>query len=893
MKAQKVQPSLLNVLNNGAGEFLTPDEQRNAEAATRPDQSRLNNLAAAGAAAEAEEYLRNVVADALANLAAEAEAEAAAAEAAYRSSDQYMADMAESRGRVGPAQNVKNNYQFNGLQPQIAEQMDTDGLPIPGWLRSLQNNIDTLMSIKDRVIPLDLVRKIRSCLDPTPEQIEEQRRLRQHSVQRAHNTIRNMQELLIRIQSMATTDPRYQEALEFAQYFAQGRGAVYISSAEAPGRLTGDKSLLSAEDQQKAKNPSGTSASQPTEAFDTEDRTIEMMGPDPRPYVVSPLEAIVNMAGEKDDQLRGWGIFVRFFMWDPRGPGAEGLVRCWIVYDGVIEPSGMRAIPVDNNVEFEAVTDFTVLYARSRDRPITAEAVAKAEVISSSVNVVVSGQSTESSQQRKENNSTQFPATRTEDGRSLLKIPITYPTKIWADALYWQTFIKHEDPVDPSILAVHFRAIECRFGPGGSQHRGRSFWELSMVRPLITTYDSVVSIGAKCFGNIRQGAADAATRICDALGVDDSHQQLAAEMLNGLGGTRIRNATDIKMESDRLSNLIANARRLASNARRRERIRSGIITVGNAAVVVSAAATKAATKAAVAASKITAVAATEALEVISTHLISAAGQFAEHARQQISSQPNELSVKDRILINAEHLVAVAKYQGNQSANIALDSATAAFDSATATLDAAIIKNLIDFSSIARPTKKVILAGGGGGGGGGGGFTVECSSPSLPDQLVVTVINPSAEVIASLQKVPEVQEVQVASLDLQPEPELSDSGSEEGSEGSVSPANMEQFLQDLILEFNNTNSKQSAQKILNLIEARGDLRDQINPQQLEQIAIRAASKGGFAYKRKRGSRGTRRGRGGTKRRIGKKSRKGRKSRTGKKSKKRRKINTRKN
>jgi hypothetical protein len=126
-----------------------------------------------------------------------------------------------------------------GQVAALVPEIDLEGIPPPAWLVSLQNDVKSAMTaIHNRIIPFELIDRIRYYLDPTPEQLDERVAGRIDREAQQRRMIHNMDDLLNRITTVVADHPGYHEAKEFARYFScGGEGNMYITSLEAPCRM--------------------------------------------------------------------------------------------------------------------------------------------------------------------------------------------------------------------------------------------------------------------------------------------------------------------------------------------------------------------------------------------------------------------------------------------------------------------------------------------------------------------------------------------------------------------------------------------------------------------------------------------------------------------------------
>ena len=465
---------------------------------------------------------------------------------------------ADNEPRILPASNASTWIVAEGQERAPLYDIYEYGIPEPAWLVSVQNDVESFMRcVRDRIIPFELIDRIRYHLDPTPEQIDEQRAARQAGQRQSERVITNIDDLLRKIEMVVREgDPRYQQAHKFATYFRHGEGSVFIQSLEAPARMQSSAKDFVEEDDEYDYADSDPTAY----AHSAVSRGFEPLEPLP---LQTPLNSILRLAANADDILRrGFGIQARFAVWSPYGPGPGGLRRLFLIYDGVIEPEPKaRMLNADGNVEL--VTALNILTEQIEGRVITADADAEAHVVRNGAfaqaveeNVTVWSPGAVDQKQF-------IPAIETETGQSLLNIPIRDAYRAWLAALWTQSHLRHEDQISPDILAVHCRMIEFILGFSGEQFRRYppTFYQLNIETPLRAVYDVIARSCAKGV----EIAGTGATSFCNLLGVDN--QVVVA----------IAQAQDMP-PADRLTMLVANARtqaRIKKNQARRNRIMEG------------------------------------------------------------------------------------------------------------------------------------------------------------------------------------------------------------------------------------------------------------------------------------------------------------------------------
>jgi len=438
-----------------------------------------------------------------------------------------------------------------GQVAALVPEIDLEGIPPPAWLVSLQNDVRSAMTaISNRIIPFELIDRIRYHLDPTQDQIDEQIAGRQAREAQQSRMIHNMGGLLCRIQTLAVEDPRYTEAKNFAEYFSSGgEGNMYITSLEAPCQMDTSHHIKL----QSEKLPPKSASQDPTEWSGPRMGKTQKRSPiktgftDLRPAALqAPLQEILKLSGDADDILRSrFGITARFAVWSPYGAGPAGLSRLFLIYDGVIEPQSKARI-LDPAVNAELVTALGVLTAQVEGQAIVADAAAEAFISrpaaqSEIIQQIVThwAQAIEGQQQFQPD--------------PLLNIPVVDAYKAWIAALWTQSHLTHEQKVSPDILAAHCRMIEFRLGREGIPHRRLinrpTFYELNIQGPLQQAYQTFIKFGRESIASVERGAIN----ICQRLGVDDHVIDLAQEMTP-------------QQRADRLAAIVARARQ---NARRR------------------------------------------------------------------------------------------------------------------------------------------------------------------------------------------------------------------------------------------------------------------------------------------------------------------------------------
>jgi hypothetical protein len=445
-----------------------------------------------------------------------------------------------------------------GQVAALVPEIDLEGIPPPAWLASLQNDVRSAIgAIRNRIIPFELIDRIRYHLDPTPDQIDEQVAGRHAREAQQSRMIHNMDDLLDRIQTVTADRPGYHEAKEFARYFScRGEGNMYITSLEAPCRMdTRHHNPLQSKKLKKksaSQDPTDWSGSRMGKTKTRSPRQTGFTGLRPA-ALQSSLQEILRLSGEADDILRrGFGITARFAVWSPYGPGPDNLSRLFLIYDGVIEPQSKARI-LNPATNAELVDALGVLTAQVEGHAIVADAVAEAVISRPAAQAEIIRQI-----------ETQWVAAYPGQEQfvpvPLLNAPVVDAYIAWLAALWTQSHLTHEQKVSPDILAAHCRMIEFRLGREGRHYRRSincpTFYELNIQGPLQQVYQTFTNFCSRRIASVERGAIN----ICQILGVDDRVIELAQEMT----------------PADRLARLVADARAQA----RRRRIRNLINGVG-------------------------------------------------------------------------------------------------------------------------------------------------------------------------------------------------------------------------------------------------------------------------------------------------------------------------
>lgn len=445
-----------------------------------------------------------------------------------------------------------------GQVAALVPEIDLEGIPPPAWLASLQNDVrSAITAIRNRIIPFELIDRIRYHLDPTPKQLDERIAGRQAREQQQKRIIHNMDDLLVRIQTVVADDPRYAEVKEFARYFScGGEGNMYITSLEAPCRMDTrhHKKLQSKKLKQKSASQDPTNWFGPRMGKTVKRSPRKTGFDDLRPAALqSSLQEILRLSGEADDILRsGFGITARFAVWSPYGPGPDSLSRLFLIYDGVIEPRSKARI-LNPLVNADLVDALGVLTAQVEGQAIVADAAAQAVIIRPAAQAEII-------QQLATQWAPAFAGQEQFQPVPLLNIPVVDAYKAWSAALWTQSHLTHEQKVSPDILAAHCRMVEFRLGREGLGQRRSincpTFYELNIQRPLQQVYQTFTNFCSRRIASV-EGVA---IRVCNYLGVDDQVIELAQGMT----------------PADRLASIVATARQHA----RRRRIRDLINGVG-------------------------------------------------------------------------------------------------------------------------------------------------------------------------------------------------------------------------------------------------------------------------------------------------------------------------
>ena len=450
-------------------------------------------------------------------------------------------------------------------QGQVAAsvpEIDLEGIPPPAWLVSLQNDVSSVIdAIRNRIIPFELIDRIRYYLDPTPEQLDERVAGRQAREAQQRRMIHNMDDLLNRITTVVANHPGYHEAKEFAKYFScGGEGNMYITSLEAPCRMDTrhHKKSKSKKEEKKSESQDPIEWSGPRMGK-TAKRSPRKTGfTGLRPAALqSSLQEILRLAGNADDILRhGFGITARFAVWSPYGAGPDGLSRLFLIYDGVIEPR-LKARILDPANNAELVTALGVLTAQVEGSAIVADAKAEAFISRPAAQAEII-------RQIETRWAPAFAGQEQFEPVPLLNAPVVDAYIAWSAALWTQSHLTHEQKVSPDILAAHCRMIEFRLGREGRHYRRSincpTFYELNIQRPLYKAFQTFTNFCSRRIASVEGGAI----RVCNYLGVNDAAViELAQEMTP-------------QERADRLVAIVARARAQA----RRRRIRDLINGVG-------------------------------------------------------------------------------------------------------------------------------------------------------------------------------------------------------------------------------------------------------------------------------------------------------------------------
>jgi hypothetical protein len=434
----------------------------------------------------------------------------------------------------------------------LVPEIDSADIPPPAWLVSLQNDVKSAMNaISNRIIPFELIDRIRYHLDPTQDQIDERVAERIDREAQQSRMIHNMGDLLCRIQTLAVDDPRYTEAKKFAEYFSSGgEGNMYITSLEAPCRMvTSHHTPLQSKKLKKksaSQDPTEWSGPRRGKTAKRSPRKTGFTGLRPA-ALQSSLQEILRLSGEADDILRrGFGINARFAVWSPYGPGPDSLSRLFLIYDGVIEPV-LKARILSPEYNVELVDALGVLTAQVEGHAIIADAAAEAFINRPAAQAEII-------QQINTQWAPAFAGQQQFQSVPLLNIPVVDAYKAWSAALWTQSHLTHEQKVSPDILAAHCRMIEFRLGREGIGQRRLincpTFYELNIQGPLQQAYQTITTFCSRSVASVEGGAIS----VCNYLEVnDDQVIELAQRMTP-------------QQRADRLVSIVARARQ---NARRR------------------------------------------------------------------------------------------------------------------------------------------------------------------------------------------------------------------------------------------------------------------------------------------------------------------------------------
>jgi hypothetical protein len=449
-----------------------------------------------------------------------------------------------------------------GQDAALVPEIDLEGIPPPAWLVSLQNDVSSVIdAIRNRIIPFELIDRIRYYLDPTPEQLDERVAGRQAREAQQRRMIHNMDDLLDRIKTVTADHPGYHEAKEFAKYFScRGEGNMYITSLEAPCRMDTrhhiKRKSKKEEKKSESQDPIEWSGSRMGKTAKRSPRKTGFTGLRPA-ALQTQLQEILRLAGNADDILRhGFGITARFAVWSPYGAGPDGLSRLFLIYDGVIEPR-LKARILDPANNAELVTALGVLTAQVEGQAIVADAKAEAFISRPAAQAEII-------QQIETQWVAAYPGQEQFEPVPLLNAPVVDAYIAWSAALWTQSHLTHEQKVSPDILAAHCRMIEFRLGREGRHYRRSincpTFYELNIQGPLYKAFQTFTNFCSRRIASVEGGAE----RVCNYLGVNDAAViELAQEMTP-------------QQRADRLVAIVARARAQA----RRRRIRDLINGVG-------------------------------------------------------------------------------------------------------------------------------------------------------------------------------------------------------------------------------------------------------------------------------------------------------------------------
>jgi hypothetical protein len=429
---------------------------------------------------------------------------------------------------------------FPGQELPLLENINTEGIPDPAWLVSLQQDLESARSfIVNGIVPFELIDRIRYYIDPTEEQQAQIRAERINAIERGAGLINNMPTLLDRLREYAYNDKRMAEVQKFARVFFE-----FYTSVETPGRiqtvydeLFPGGELLFPEKDNSMRRSHTHPGNKPKSGSSFKRIPEQIFGRDNE--ILSNFTKLIKIIGRADDILRGnYGVKARFAVWSPYGPGPAGLKRLFLIYDGVIEPGvGLHARESltgnpDDAPEAQLISALNVVTASAGGGAITAEAVAPAQIRrrTHEAAATASTRGEVSAWSPSFPGETQWDPVIISGVNSLLKIPIRDAYQAWYAAQWTQSNLRHEERVGPDILAAHCRMIEFRLGyVSGIQFRHMpTFYQITLERPIMEARKRICSLYQGATSNlisVGKSISQGGEWICNLLGVSTERRE--------------------------------------------------------------------------------------------------------------------------------------------------------------------------------------------------------------------------------------------------------------------------------------------------------------------------------------------------------------------------------
>ena len=407
----------------------------------------------------------------------------------------YMCEVSQPRVLTTRKPLNRQGIVFSGQELPPNEEINVDDIHSP-LLVSLFNNINSLKKfVANEIIPFELVRGINRLLNPPLPAVSKS----------------SDHPLLDQIALSAQEDIRHKKIINFSKVIDN-----YYTSLEAPGRLQTGTQL----DRCSINTCSSSQGDDAQSELLHGKRQANKRDSDFQMSAVNlcrrekVYQEIVEMAGLADKILQLYGVEPKFAVWSPYGPGPSGLKRLFLIFDEVVEPTGMVARIASEDgarIQAEIVTAFNII---SGEKPITADAAADARIISTppEAEVIHMGDRPAAATDASFVVSRREEATVERRGPNILNIPIREAYAVWYATRWIDSFHKYEKEQDPKISQKYWCEVELEIGYiiGKRFRRIPTIYEFRIERPLKVMID-MCSKGASWF--------------CNSIGVDSAAQE--------------------------------------------------------------------------------------------------------------------------------------------------------------------------------------------------------------------------------------------------------------------------------------------------------------------------------------------------------------------------------